>query len=222
MRKNIESESPRKPNTKKKIIVAIAVVAIIMIALFAVSFFIDKYYSSKSAEEGEEHIDYDFAPIDYEKNIFEDERYISLTENGFLYYKDSSTGVTLGIERDSAATHGAEVAFMVEYIYTIINGDNEAYNRCFSKEYFENKSPKDKYTMQMLYDVNIVKISAEEVSVGDTVYNEYTFALEYRILDNNGSFRSDIGSGTKTQYITLTDRHGKLLIDSIATAKIAR
>ena len=71
--------------------------------------------------------------------------------------------------------------------------------------------------MQKLYDVNITKLAVNDVG-GNTVYE---FTLEYKILENNGTFRNDIGDGSKKQYITVTTENGKLLISSISTANFA-
>ena len=48
-------------------------------------------------------------------------------------------------------------------------------------------------------------------------YTKFLYVIEYRILHNNGTFRRDIGSGSKKQYFTLTDKQGDFKIDSIAT-----
>lgn len=218
--KNSEKSTPDSKSIKKKLIIIIVAVLSLMIVLLLTSFGIDMYYKSQPKYDmTEQTIDFDFAVPDYSKNIFEDERYISLTENGFIYYKDESTGVTLGIERNTASSYGSDVEFMVEYVYSIINGDVDKYNSFFSDEYFKDNKKHDRFTMQMLYNVYINKISFEEVSDDDGAYLQYQFSLEYNILENNGTFRKDIGTGTRKQYFTLSAKNGTFKIESISAPK---
>lgn len=218
--KNPEKSTPESNKTKKRLIIVIIAVLALMIALLLVSFGIDMYYKKQPKYDmTEQTVDFDFAVPDYNKNIFEDERYIALTENGFIYYKDESTGVTLGIERNTASSHGSDVELMVEYVYSIINGDAEKYNSFFSDNYYENNKKRDKFTMQMLYNVYISKISYEEVSDNEGAYLQYQFSLEYNILDNDGTFRKDIGTGTRKQYFTLSSKNGVLKIEGISAPK---
>lgn len=211
----------KNKNPRKKLIIIIISVLCIMIALLLISFGIDMYYNNRAEKDAtEQTIDFDFADPDYSKNIFEDKKYISLTENGFIYYKDESSGVTLGIERDTASTYGSDVEFMVEHVYSIINGDVDKYNSFFSDTYFKDHKKHDSFTMQMLYNVYITKISYEEISDEEGTYRKYQFSLEYNILDNDGTFRRDIGTGSKKQYFLLSDKYGKLLIDDIITPRI--
>ena len=68
----------------------------------------------------------------------------------------------------------------------------------------------------MLYDITVYLYSQESLDGGET---RYTYALEYKIHKNNGTFRNDIGEDQKTQYIVITDREGTLKIDAISTSK---
>ena len=70
--------------------------------------------------------------------------------------------------------------------------------------------------MQKIYDVSLTKEPAI-VSDDDTAEAEkYTFVLSYRIFENNGTFRKDIGDGYKRQYITVTQNN---LFDEIDIVK---
>ena len=48
-------------------------------------------------------------------------------------------------------------------------------------------------------------------------YTKSIYTLEYQINKNNGTFRRDIGDGSKQQYFVVTNRTGEWLIDSIST-----
>ncbi|MBE6596522.1 MAG: hypothetical protein E7641_02520 [Ruminococcaceae bacterium] len=214
MKKQASEKAHTSADNKKKLIIVIVSVLGIMALLFAASYAIDLYNDSKN-KVGDEPIDYDFYPADFNENIFEDADYMMKIENGFIDYTDSSTNLTLGIERETASEHGKDVEFMVEYVYSIINGDLEKYNSFFSKDYPEDSKKQDRFTMQKLYDVVITKIGNGDVTDGGQSYTKYEFALEYKILENNGTFRNDIGSGARKQYITVSDKYGEFGIESI-------
>ena len=193
--------------------IVIAVLCGVIALLVITSLLIDFIQSKKSTED---EIDYNFYSADYEENIYEDEKYLELISGEFIRYCDSTTNLTLGIDRETAAGQGSAVEFLVDMIYDIIEGDATGYNKKFSKKYYENNSPKDAFTMQKVYDVIITFISTEK---GDD-YTKYLYCVEYKIYHNNGTFRRDIGDGSKKQYIMLTDTSGEVLIDSISTAKV--
>ncbi len=206
----------KQGKTKKNMIIAIIVIAAVMVLLITASFIIDLLQKNDTDREEEITIDYNFYPADYEENIFENKEYTDLTANGFLSFCDLRTNVTLGFVREKASSYGKEVAFLTDMIYDIINGDNESYNSRFSDEYYKTHEKKNRFTMQMIYGVTISYISEESMSENGINYTKYFYSVEYSILNNNGTFRRDIGDGSNKQYFTLSDREGKLLIDSIS------
>jgi hypothetical protein len=103
----------------------------------------------------------------------------------------------------------------------MINGDVNSYNECYSDLYYEKEKPKEKFTMQKIYDVVIKKMSEESVTDTDGKYTKYVFSLNYKILNNNGTLRNDFLNGTRTQYIYITNREGELKIDGITVLKNA-
>ena len=216
MNQDIVEKSHKK--TRKRLLLIVVSILSFLILLVGISFIIDMIERDKNKDQ---EIDYNFYPVDFDENIFDDRKYIELTEGEFMRYCDLSTNLTVGIDKASAKQQGSEVEFIVEMIYKIINGDNDGYNACFSKKYYEKHSPKEKFTMQKIYDVLITKQSSETVTENENFhYTKSVYILEYKIYHNNGSFRRDIGDGSKKQYITITDSSGKLLIDSIATVNV--
>lgn len=202
---------------KKKMLIAIIIAVCLIPISFGISYAIDLYTQNASIED-EEPIDYNWYKADYNENIFEDEDYMKLIEYGFISYTEGS--VTMLIDRESAQNYGNDVAFMVEYLYSIIEGNTDNYNDKFSSEYYKRREPKESFTMQKIYDVFLNKELVTKIEDKKGSYTQYTFVLSYRIFENNGTFRKDIGDGSRRQYITFTDREGKLLIDNIATEKL--
>ena len=203
---------------KKKIVIVIisiiSLMALMFISIFVLDIILDKI------QEKEEGNDFNFYEADYDENIFEDAVYLSLIENGYISYCDMDN-VTLSIDENDAEKYGQDVAFMVSYIKHMINGDVNSYNKCYSDLYYEKEKPKEKFTMQKIYDVVIKKISEESITDADGKYTKYVFSLNYKILNNNGTLRNDFLNGTRTQYIYITNREGELKIDGITVLKNA-
>lgn len=152
-----------------------------------------------------------------EAELWLDEKYANADKT--IYYLDPQTGVTIGIEDEKYDNYGAGTQLLCEMIASIMAGDADTYNTFFSEIYFSENEEKEEFSMQKLYDILITPCSAtEETDENGNTYNEYIYALEYKIRRNNGSFRSDIDSdGNRTQYLLITDRGGSLLIDGIYT-----
>ena len=222
MRQNLlkEDELDIKNNpqkAKKRLIIVILSIIGVIALLGVVSVIIDLF-----EKEEEFEVDYNFYPANFDENIFENAAYLELISSEFITYTDSSTGITVGIDQNRAGEYGAGVKFLVDMIYDIINGDNTAYNERFSEEYYKKHSPKDKFTMQKVYDVNITYISSETVKEDSGDYTKIIYTLEYKIFENNGTFRRDIGAGSKKQYFSLKVTEHRILVDSVTTINVAK
>ena len=213
----LQNTSKRSRMKKKIIIVIISILA--LMALMFISIFVLSSILDKISGKDEEY-NFNFYEADYNENIFEDREYMSLIENGYISYCDMDN-VTLGIDKDDAHKYGQDVEFIVAYIQYMINGDVDKYNGCYSDLYYEEEDPKEKFTMQKIYDVLIKKISEETVSDSSGSYTKYIFSLNYKILKNNGTLRNDFLTGSRTQYIYITNREGELKIDGVTVLKTA-
>ena len=207
--------------SKKTLLIIIASILATIVLLASVVGILERREKQKEEQEREEEvIDYPFYPADFNHNIFEDEEYLALMRGRFLHYCDLYTNVTVSVTKETASQHGEELAFLVDYIYTIINGDHNAYNACFSEKYFASgKAPKDAFTMQQLHHIVLTKMLVESVSEDGCNYTKYLYSVEYQINENNGTFRKDIGDGSRPQYLVVTNRSGQWKIDSVTTLK---
>ena len=216
MKKNsVNEEKSIQSKAKKRLIIIMCAMIGVILILFGASLIIDM--TTKPEEEFV--VDYNFYPADYEEDIFKDEKYLALIAEEFIRYTDSTTNETVGINKDNAFEQGSEVQFIVDMIYDAINGDSRAYNARFSSKYYENHSPKSDFTMQKIYDVTITFVSEEN----EEDYTKSVYCVEYKIYQNNGTFRKDIGEGSKKQYFTLNiSRDGEILVDAVSTVNIAK
>ena len=151
-----------------------------------------------------------FATPDYDEDIYADAVYMGLDRNIYIY--DVDTGLRESLEPEDFEQYGDSVRFMSDFVNAIIGGDVEKYNSCFANdEYY-----KESFTKQKLYNIVITKLSYEEIEEGSRTWAQYEFALEYMIRHNNGTLRLDIESDAcRAQYITVSDRSGELLIESM-------
>ncbi len=154
---------------------------------------------------------------DYELNIFEDEAYLDL-DRYILYSDDGISFVKLVNER-AFQEAGKRAAFFGNYFDSIINGDCQKYNEFFTEDYLKEKGKKDRFTMQMLYNIEVTLLREETVNEGTPEQATlYEFEVRYAIRRNNGTFRDDLESGvTKPQIYVLieNDSTEEILISSI-------
>ncbi len=170
------------------------IVAIVMASLFALTALL----WGVSLLLGEEGIDtvsqvsgIYFFPADYSYNIFEDEIYMSFDRR----LKFTEYGETRAVTSSDAEEYGVSGAFFFDYFNYIINGDCDGYKTCFTEEGLRTMTFPDRFTMQMLYDINVVLYRRESKEIsGGTVLSEI-YEVSYRIFENNGTFRGDIPSG---------------------------
>lgn len=79
---------------------------------------------------------------------------------------------------------------MYRYFEAVKAGDAVCHKALLADYYKEHIVVPDKFTPQMLYDIQVSFAMNETVSG----VNHYYYRVSYKILDNNGSFRADVGS----------------------------
>ena len=141
-------------------------------------------------------------------DIMEYDKYLSL--NRTVTYKDGN--ISVSIDEDSVANYGEALVIMYDLVNSMIAGDCEEYN-----SYIYPDDEKEKpFTQQQIYDVILSKHSYTEKQGDAGRYKEYVYKLEYKIHENNGSFRNDIESdASRPQYFVINDSTGELLVMDI-------
>ena len=135
-----------------------------------------------------------------------------------IYYADPYTGVTVSVDRDSYWEHGDGFELLCHMIESIIAGDHEKYNSFFSDAYFEVEDEKEQFTPQKLYNITITLHSTEQINEEGASYTSEIYIVEYMIRQNNGTFRTDVGSDAiRKQLVVVTDREGEMRIDTVSS-----
>jgi hypothetical protein len=160
-----------------------------------------------------------FYPIDYEYDIMKDKEYLGLDRKIYYFADKTQLGTMLELDDSNRDKQARGVVLLCDLVESIIMGDADAYNACFSDYYFEHKGvePDPGFTMTQLYDIKITNFGEQKITDKKLgTYTEYHYVLQYSIHKNNGTFRSDIGSdGSAATYIIITDRNGKLQIEDM-------
>lgn len=143
-------------------------------------------------------------------DIMEYDKYLS--RNRTVMFYDVQSGVTLSIDDATYKNYGDGVALMYEMIGAVIAGDSDTYNSMLGQSVAHYES----FTQQQLYDIRITKESQTVIEDEDGNYTEYVFTLEYKIQENNGTFKDNLLSDTSRPHtVIINDSEGELLIMDI-------
>ena len=210
--------------SQKKLIiilaVALAAVIIFGVALAVVPQLLDDGKDNNNFDDIDDiKPNYNFYPADYNENIFEDDEYLKLVEEyGILTYYTGYTRVELN--NDNADAYGEQVELIVNMIYAAVNGNAKEYNSYFSKKYFKRNEPKEKFTMQKIFNGEISEFGVAKVSENGNNYTEYTYRLTFEISENNGTFRDDFFDQRPRHHVTISNRDGEFKIDAIDRVRV--
>ncbi|MBQ8408391.1 MAG: hypothetical protein IJY39_05945 [Clostridia bacterium] len=158
-------------------------------------------------------------PVDPEKlwetkeegfDIMEYEEYLKYDRAIYLY--DPRTGVTVGVDDETSGQNGEGFKLIYELLNAIIAGDSDTYNSLVH----ESVGHFDSFTQQQLYDITVTKESESKKEGAGGTYTEYVLKVEYKIHENNGSFRDTVEpDASRPQYFVINDSTGELLVMDI-------
>lgn len=148
-----------------------------------------------------------FSPV-YDGDIRENEAYLSLNRCYILCLPDY--GIKEEIDDSRFASDG-ELGLIRDYIESLVDGYPNACRSLFTASALE-ENPIPDFAQQMIYGDRGIEITKETAENGKSVYR-----LEYMIRQNNGTYRSDVGSDAmRPEYLTVVDTgDGVFRIDGI-------
>ena len=151
---------------------------------------------------------YDTKEEDFD--IMEYDKYLNRDRLIMLY--DAQSGVGTSLNDKNYKNQGEGAALLYKMIGAIIAGDSDTYKSLVD----ESVGHYESFTQQQLYDIKITKESQTDIEGESGNYTEYVFTLEYKIQENNGSFKNNLLSDTARPHkIVINDSTGKLLIMDI-------
>lgn len=135
-------------------------------------------------------------------DIMEYEEYLALNRQIMYVNGDSKTGIT----SKDAHEWGEDIKLAYDIIGYIIAGDVDAYNSSVS-----DKLEKESFTQQQLYSISLSKA---KVNTDDDY--DYAVRVEYKIHENNGSYRDNIEpDASRYQIYYMKKVDGKLTVTDI-------
>lgn len=201
---------------KKNMLKAVGVILAVLLLIF-ISVLVLNYINRPTIGIPEDFYQFS-AP--YQGNIMENTAY--LEKDRLVYYcpNASGDGIRYAITDENRTDFDAGVLFVCKMLDTVIQGDANAYNQCFSDQYWkaneaEGNLKKTAFNPQMLYNIKLTYHSVASENGEKLV----TYRLEYMILQNDGTFRRDIGSGiSREQRVTVRVRDdGSAIIEKLVT-----
>lgn len=141
---------------------------------------------------GEEY----FEEPDWDEDIFEDGDW--LDKDRTVHY--TSNGVTLLLETDDEFEKAGPIAmFFQKYFTAVIHGDHLTYNSLLTDQYKKEYGPREPFTMQKLYDIEVTDLNSVNYLNEGTpnMITVYEFDVAYKIKENNGTYRNNLVSDDK-------------------------
>lgn len=180
---------------RKGMIAVICVLAVVIVLLIAVEILtrlLDDPARKNDPQipqtQATEPIQFEESDPDY--NIFEDTEW--LDEDRYLHFSDGTEGTILTWESNERGPVGY---LLLKYFDAVMHGDVKAYNACFTSDYLKEHGETDYFTMQRVYNINILLMDSYSFEEGIYAgYTRYRLRVDYCIMRNDGTFRDDIPS----------------------------
>ena len=236
--KKAPSILPQKKKNLKKAVIIVSIVLATLVLLCGVLYFVNETLkngriSGENTEPDTNAKNYvNFYTPDYEINIFEDEEYLKKNRN--IYYEVPTATGSAKIVLDEYEENELDAGqrFFTEYFGIVTGGEYEKYHKLFTDEYIKDpsgfeKHPADrKFTMQRIYDINVKELAKTPPDDKSYTYNGKpavfgVYEVGYKIMKNDGEFRTDVESDMVIPVIfeTVTAGYGsedeKTLIKNI-------
>lgn len=220
----------KKPRLREEKALALKIIGgcvaafVVLLALNQIDFdaIYRKLFTPKPLSEAVGEPPVSFAVADYSENIFEDPEYLAQIRDIRYTEGAQSTIITDG----NFSQYGVGVELLHRYLEAVINGDAEALPGFFTEDYKKNNKLPKKFTMQKIYEPEIELYSKNIINEGKpNQMTRYEYIMRYRIMDNNGTFRSDVGSDMavpEIYEIIEYESTGEVLINSITKIRRVR
>jgi hypothetical protein len=108
--------------------------------------------------------------------------------------------------------------FFYKYFNTVISGNYTEYKAFFTQDYLKRNTIPDKFTKQKIYDIEVNLYDRQNIEENGKSIIVDTFIVKYKIKDNNGTFRNDVGSNaTVPLAFQLYKQNDVVLINNISS-----
>ncbi len=196
-------EEMRRKNKKTKMIIIIVFAASLLLLL--ASAIIPQFFSEKEENNYKE-----YPPIEPSKlyetkeedfDIMEYEDYLSLDRNIYFLEGGKDSYTKISVTEKEAKKLGEDILFMYELLNAVIDGDVDTYNDMVGEDL-----EKEDFTQQQLYGIEISRSKPNE---GENY--DYVLRVEYKIHENNGTYRNNILPDATRYQLFCLKKEGKNL-----------
>ena len=191
--------------TKKTIIIVFCSMLAFMIICLCIPGLTSWSLNNNEVEDPNKNNNYYFCePYEDGFDILEYEEYLSL-DRTIMYY--DGTGIGSGVVEGNLNEYNPGVTVIYNMLNALIEGDVATYNALLG----EGVEKKDSFTQQQLYKITITNKSTSSAD------GSYEFTVDYKIHENNGSYRTDMGSDEyRPLSVTVSNKSGKYLIEKMS------
>lgn len=195
---------------KKPAIIFIAV--IIIIGVFSLGVIIISDMLNRDPEVSLKGDVFLYTP-NFNSDIMNEEEYVSLDRT--IRFADGTVIYDIASDGWVNAANDCQ-SFLVEYIKALVAGDGEKLQSMYSEEVVKKINIPNIITEQRIYDCLFTHISAQEVKENGERFFRYEVRVEYKIMRNDGTFRSDLASDSiKPQIFVVDDKDDGCIITKV-------
>lgn len=201
------------PSLKKKrlIVLVTVILAFVVLALLNTVDFSKTPETTTRAPYTPAPLDDSYFAVDPTVDYAKDPVYLAKDRTP-LYTDKSGTTEPLATAADYPYTD-----FFRSYFDALQKGDHKALNSLYSDVWYRKHTPLTNLTPQLLYDVTVTRIAEYTINTAESEADRpylgwklITFEVNYRIYQNDGSFRRDIaGDMAIVQIFDLLTDEGK-------------
>lgn len=204
-----------KKKIKKLIIISLSVLVILLVIYFILSF-VDENIKNDKTPWLTPDDQVRFSNINYETDIFDDVIYMG--KNRSVFYSEYETGELINSENINE--YGPCAVFFENFFDIAVNGKYNEFGSLFTEEYLKIYIVPEKFTMQKVYDIEVNRTDEGILDSGDEYYK---YEVRFKIMNNNGSFRNDMGSDeVKPLVFFLIKKDTNIFIYSINEIKFTQ
>lgn len=191
--------------TKKTIIIVFCSMLVFMIICLCIPGLTSWSVNNGEVDDPNKNNNYYFCePYEDGFNILEYEEYLSL-DRTIMYY--DGTGIGSGVVEGNLNEYNPGVTVIYNMLNALIEGDVDTYNSLLG----EGVEKMESFTQQQLYKITITNKSTSSAE------GSYEFTVDYKIHENNGSYRTDMGSDEyRPLSVTVSNKSGKYLIEKMS------
>ena len=210
----LENIARQNQKMRKKLITVILIVLGVIVLLIGTLLII----KAVNKKDGEFTLPDDYFYPTHNGDIFEYQDYLEMRPDVIFYCEDPDGR---GRTTDNVEDFPIEALYLRDFLEIMMHADVEAYNDCFNEIYYKNNQRKTAFSQQMIYEAEIRFANDEKASTGERTV---TYYLCYKLFENDGSLRRDVGSDAMVpmKVVLRVTADGEISISEWSTTRVQK